>query len=65
MEDNKLKKLSLMKVTLVELDNNQMKNVKGGGVNKAFLSIGYECSTNNSCRRISSHGPCNCCPPTP
>jgi natural product precursor len=29
--ENKMKKLSLKKATLVELDNNQMKNAKGGG----------------------------------
>jgi len=62
MDNNKLKKLSLKKVTLVELDNNQMKNVKGGLEAVGFLSIGYECSSENSCRRISSNGPCNCCP---
>jgi natural product precursor len=58
--ENKMKKLSLKKVTLVELDNNQMKNVKGGGA--GFLSIGHACSAENSCKRISSVETCYCCP---
>jgi natural product precursor len=59
--ENKMKKLSLKKVTLVELDNSQMKNVKGGSEENGILSIGHECSAENSCKRVSSVETCYCC----
>ena len=67
-----IKKLSIRKVRVSNLTNNQIDAVKGGAVtttgggsilepgNPGILSIGAACSERNSCARMTNRGTTRC-----
>jgi hypothetical protein len=67
-------KLSLNKRTLSSLSDDQLSKIKGGDGfespiddiedgESGFLSIGHECSCNNTCARLTRRNECFCCCP--
>ena len=74
MKLNLENKLSLNKKTISNLSDEQLSKIYGGvGEDElsepgdegetGFLSIGYECSCNNTCGRLTRRNECFCCCP--